>query len=808
MPITADNVEKAEAWLKANGDNPTGTVSLEKYDQVTTNVERFRREQDQANNTSDTGGKVDDSKLAGGTPVRWKPEKTPAQLTMQQATGTTGIGYGRGGQFGVGFDPGNPSTLEEPDEIFFEPSLDKAKAALSDPNNMAALGYDEAFTPQALENITEESEEYQKYADNQWEKSLLAAKEKGTRGIARYSKIGFGDDPSGVTRAAAAEYAVPFASGVDDSVLLGAGKAVAESINPGSTEFVDDLNKKHWITNMAGNAAGYLAPSGAGNLLTKGATKAVGYAGAKAAAEQSGKVLTKQMLARGAAAGGIGATAELAGQDIIQAAENVATGNDIVEGDAGDYFKRYGAAAVLGTAGGAAGEGLGALLAKGSKSISEDPLISNDLKLLREGGGDTAFFSMHGVKPTEAVEDNVFRATRPGPGGSITGTPEDIAAKKVSSKIQDSLQSEEKNLVSKIETSLNKYYDSKEGIVKHSVAPLVNSMSDAIASRLRKTDLGDIVNTETNVTRQFRDRIKELSSRKVVSAQEARDLVEKNPGWRSYSMDDAEKIWPSGQKQPGMKPGESAFDYINRTGMKPQDTANQRVIFIPLNVDSRQLEQAGRHIDDLMVDPKNQGGEKQALVMAQKGLKEMRRHWKPNSHTPGSATLDDGTVVTGLGALQRSHHEARNALETAQRDVGYFKRNRPDEIVKRYQMPGTHTDVSQSVRDAAEKAGVLHLLEDSAATGAYQRLRGKSSFEQGGIRQTILKQLMLRGDPIMRAIADVPSLPRKSSGQLNDIVGMDLQSLTNMQPSLYKLRGGKGGRAAGLYSDRQKEKKE
>lgn len=785
VKITPENIEAQEAAYADMRDNADGSIPMEAVDALSTRIREYRDAENLTVNQNDTNGNIDDQETE--LPVKWEPDRSK----RRQFKPPSGLMGGVGGM-GIPSSMMYPAMEEVASQpmIWHEPSLEKARAALSDPANMAALGYGpgETFTPEALDRITEDSVEYKKYADNLYSQALMERKEsEDGRGIVRFSKIGFGDDPMANIRGQALEYGTPFASGMDDAVLFGAGKAAMEAVAPGSTEEMRDLSRKHPYVDAAGNIAGNILPGGAAATAARAGTKIAGYGAAKAAAQGAGKVISKDMVKRGAAAGAATAVLEGEGMDLVAGAGRKLGGGDFYEGDLGEELEKRAVRTGLGLGLGVVGEGLGGLLHKGSKMITENPKISNELKVFREGGGETHMGL--GLKPTEAMERNVFKATQPGPNNEIMGTAEDVAAKELAGKVKGGFELKQKTDVSRLEQADAMYQQSPEGLEEVSMAPLVDSLTDAINSKFKSTELGGMVNQQSTVTKQLVDRLQSVSDRVEMPLEEAQALIEQNPGLRMHSVHEAERIWPSGKQLPTSEIGKN------------------RVVFVPLKQNAKGVEDASIYIDSLMRDPKNQGGEKEALVLAQKGIKTIRDQFKPNKHTPKSATLDDGTVVTGYSALKRQHHEARNALETAEAHLGTAARDSPVKRLQSYQRPGTHPEVSESIKKQAKELGLEEELEDMAGTIAYQRLRGLEDPTSGGIRQTILRKFAFMADPAMRFLADVPSIPRQSAQNMpNPLVGGDLALDQIVSPKLFKLRGGNLARGSDYY-DRQERKK-
>lgn len=737
--LTEANIEKAESAYASMRDNPDGSVSMEQVDSLSTRIREYRDAENALTNTNESGGNIEDAR--GELPNRWEPEKKASTAGRPSFVGGFGAPMPFMGQAAQG-------AAAQP-EIFHEPSLGKAKRALSDPATMQALGYgpNEMFSPEALDALSEDSLEYRKYADNLYSQALLKRKAASDGvGIVRFSKIGFGEDPGSKVRGAALEYGLPVVSGLDDSAALGAVKAVTELASPGSTESIRDLSERHPIPSIAGNVIGNFLPGGAAARGARLALRKTGYEAAKQAANAANKVITKGMVGRAAASGALVGTLEGEGMDAVAGAGRKLGGGDFFHEPLQEEISKRLLRTAAGAVFGAGGEVVGGLAAKGAKVIAENPKVSNLLKIFREGGGDTSVAG--GLKPTAAMQENVTIASKAGPNNEIQGTVEDVASRKLASQLPESLRSQEAVMSDKYLKLNEGYNSSPSGLQKHSTAPVVESLYKSILGKFKSSPLGGSVNQQPTVVREMTALLKSTSERIRLPLHEAQALIEEHPGWIMASVHDAEKVWPTGNRLPTSNVGA------------------ERVVFAPLSHNSKSLNEATQHVDSLMRDAKNSGGEKEGLLLVQRGLRKVRDEFGGNEFTPKEATLDDGTIVTGLSALQRKTHEAKTALELSTARLNAGARETPMKRLQSYQQPGTHVDVSEAIKAEAKGLGLESELEDMAGTIAYQKLRGLEDPTSGGVRQSVLRRVAFMADPLLRELGGVAKVARQSVGNI------------------------------------------
>lgn len=464
-----------------------------------------------------------------------------------------------------------PAEASKGTVFVYEPPLSAVQRRLAeDPAFAAALSPSLPPDQARIAGMTREDSLYQMAADQMWRETADEAA-KGGKTAYRYSRApwlqsggamealrGLGMKAVGAV-GPAMDTVNSFVMGVDKTGLLGAGRAVQETMATGdpkvvpgieqagipvegSKEYNERTIEENPAANVAGQGLALLKPWGAANALFRAATSVAG----KGAAAAGGG------LAARAAAGGVGAAvgagAVQAGQDVVAAGGNLAqTGSPGITG--GELASRAGSAAVdpLNVGLGAGGEVLGTLAGKGAEWFREGARYGGAPGRFERLGGEFRLGS--GPVPPKPVAEAVEQ------GKKLDVKPVDPIAKEIAPKIAEAQKAEVHEVIKKVEERKAPYLASREGNMK---LPVTEVESQALKELRSKHHLderrGHLVPTngkgDVDYTRKFFNRNIDAVSTKPVegaielSADEAQVFLD---GYNQRAL--MENLGPS--KPPG-----------------------------------------------------------------------------------------------------------------------------------------------------------------------------------------------------------------------------------------------------------------
>ncbi len=387
-----------------------------------------------------------------------------------------------------GDDTAQSEFLRKPGEsskgtvFVYEPPLAVVQKRLADDAAFgAALSPSLPPDPDRIARLTRDDSLYQMAADQMWRETADATAKAGKTAY-RYSKAPWlqGGGAMNAIRSLgmkgigaigpAMDTVNSFVMGVDKTGLLGAGRAVDETISSGDPKVVPGIEQtgipiegskeynartteEHPVANGIGQGLALLSPWGAANGLYKAATGLTGKA-----AVAAGGGLTARVLAGGAGAA-LGGGAVQAGQDVVQAGGNLAQTGSTGIGP-GEVASRAGQAAIdpLNVALGAGGEALGTLAARGAEQFREGP---------RYGGAPGRFERLGGkfeMGKGPVAPEPVAAAERAGK--ELDVKPVDVIAREVAPKIAEAEEKAVKAVKLQVEERNAPFYVSSEGKMK------------------------------------------------------------------------------------------------------------------------------------------------------------------------------------------------------------------------------------------------------------------------------------------------------------------------------------------------------
>jgi hypothetical protein len=231
------------------------------------------------------------------------------------------------------------------------------------------------------------------------------------------------------------------------------------------------------------------------------------------------------------------------------------------------------------------------------------------------------------------------------------------------------------------------------------------------------------------------------------------------------------QTWYNGIMEPGKlaRIGEAGKiqNLLNQTGITPSvgNTVTNRLpasepgkmtILLPRARKSKEIEMIQQ---DLAADLQGSKGEEAWLKQLDQSFRKTRDQFAPNKFTPVKATLDDGTEVTGLSALQRMHHEAFTKMQEVIKDTGSSSRQGVINKVKQFKS-GQNVTADQEILNEAQKLGLEDQLQQVAGTRALQNLRARGNIETSqGLFKGLIDAAGLRAMPALETLGNVPQNP-------------------------------------------------
>jgi hypothetical protein len=185
--------------------------------------------------------------------------------------------------------------------------------------------------------------------------------------------------------------------------------------------------------------------------------------------------------------------------------------------------------------------------------------------------------------------------------------------------------------------------------------------------------------------------------------------------------------------------------------------AGNKVVLVPRARNSRQIE---RIQQDIANDLKGSENEANWLKEVDKAFRETRDQFEPNEFTPGEMTLDDGTKVTGLSALQRKHHELLQQIDEMKLDTSSKSKTAILNKIKAF-ASGQNGTADKELLEQARKLGLEKELRQVAATRVVPGLKtaGSPLENDKGIFTGLKNAGIQRILPVLEAVGNVPRNP-------------------------------------------------
>jgi Skp family chaperone for outer membrane proteins len=182
-----------------------------------------------------------------------------------------------------------------------------------------------------------------------------------------------------------------------------------------------------------------------------------------------------------------------------------------------------------------------------------------------------------------------------------------------------------------------------------------------------------------------------------------------------------------------------------------------KTVLVPRARNSRQIEKIQQ---DIAEDLQGISKDSDWLKKVDKAFRETRDQFEPNEFTPGEMTLDDGTKVTGLSALQRKHHELLKEIDEMKADTSSKSKTAILNKIKAF-ASGQNGTADKELLEQAKKLGLEKELRQVAATRVVPGLKTAGSpleNEKGmftGLKNAGIQRIL----PILEAVGNVPGNP-------------------------------------------------
>jgi hypothetical protein len=231
--------------------------------------------------------------------------------------------------------------------------------------------------------------------------------------------------------------------------------------------------------------------------------------------------------------------------------------------------------------------------------------------------------------------------------------------------------------------------------------------------------------------------------------------------------------------------------------------AGNKVVLVPRARNSRQIEKIQQ---DIAEDLQGISKDSDWLKKVDKAFRETRDQFEANEFTPGEMTLDDGTKVTGLSALQRKHHEMLDKINEMKTDTSVNSRNAIHNKVRGFNTSGNYLS-DQQMMEEAKKLGLEQQLREVAGSAVAPSLKERALLgSPKGVFQGALDAGLFRADALLRTIGNTP--PNPFAAAPNTPAARIQQYLfENAAKNLLNFEGGRLGRFGNEVRDlREKDK--
>lgn len=254
--------------------------------------------------------------------------------------------------------------------------------------------------------------------------------------------------------------------------------------------------------------------------------------------------------------------------------------------------------------------------------------------------------------------------------------------------------------------------------------------------------------------------------------------------------------------------GSSTEDGVTRIRLasdrSSKGKSGPKTVLVPRARNSRQIEKIQQ---DIAEDLQGISKDSDWLKKVDKAFRETRDQFEPNEFTPGEMTLDDGTKVTGLSALQRKHHELFKEIEEMKADTSSKSKTAILNKIKAF-ASGQNGTADKELLEQAKKLGLEKELRQVAATRVVPGLKtaGSPLENEKGIFTGLKNAGIQRMLPVLEAVGNVPgnpfiANPNTPAGRIQKYL------FENSAKNLLNFEGGRLGRFGNEVNDlREKDK--
>lgn len=497
--------------------------------------------------------KVDDA----GKVTAASPSRLPSQV-------------GDGSGFNYHFEPSvsqarealmsNPALIQqlEPGSNWTAISQQEKAEDVTDPTTGMRLGQNIVPARTHLDDMTDESSIYKRYADYVWEQQMKAAEERGTS-LQRYRDTPLKDVPDFL--AGGMEYNIdrrlaPFALGAADAFSMGQAtpllsvmgeladyelgqRKIDPSFTIGDTRFDpmppsgEEVIQRSPGSYIAGSLVGSALPGNPASMIQEASAAKALATLPRVMANPVGRVIGSSVI------GGV----QNAGEGFVQdVSTNLSHGQGFGEA-AGNAAGNIPLNAAMGAAGGGVFDAVAQVAHAGRTGLRQlDPRV----KTLQQGGGDTAI-GMGVVAPPE-IREFVRRAD------DVTslGSPTAYAVEAVAPHIEESIKARQIAERQRIEEQTNEYFNHPAyRDVTVNAGPLVDDMLNI--SR-RGNFRGPVTGAPRNVDPEQINRLARemniIAEPQFMPLEQARQIAGEHGG-RIISLEESQRLFGKGDDQPG-----------------------------------------------------------------------------------------------------------------------------------------------------------------------------------------------------------------------------------------------------------------
>jgi hypothetical protein len=238
--------------------------------------------------------------------------------------------------------------------------------------------------------------------------------------------------------------------------------------------------------------------------------------------------------------------------------------------------------------------------------------------------------------------------------------------------------------------------------------------------------------------------------------------------------------------------------------LAPPSIPGRKVVLVPRARNSRQIEKIQQ---DIAEDLQGISKDSDWLKKVDKAFRETRDQFEPNEFTPGEMTLDDGTKVTGLSALQRKHHELLKEIDEMKADTSSKSKTAILNKIKAF-ASGQNGTADKELLEQAKNLGLEKELRQVAATRVVPGLKTAGSpleNEKGmftGLKNAGIQRVL----PMLEAVGNVPGNPFIAQPN-TPAARIQKYLFENAAKNLLNFEGGRLGRFGNEVNDlRDKDK--